>query len=275
VRSQIFGFAFLTLELGLFVFLGLRDRQPLKLPVALFASTLACFLLMTRWTAPLWKNLHVLWAIQFPWRFSGQMSIFVTGLLALSFQDALQLRFQKRIRHLCLVGFGCLGLTLLSAVAWQIPRKFLGQVRNDPPSPMDGSFFVYTHTKYYSTDRILSLPWAQREGEAETAVREGSGEVRMQFISSRHRSVEVNCLDSCKVQLHILYYPAWKAHNSSDVPLLLTESPETGLIQMHLGPGHHKIDLELPVDASEHLGFWISGLSLVAVVCLWLKSSIR
>ena len=256
-RSQIFGFALLTLELALITFLALPKQPFQPLPALLLGGVLICFLLMTRWTVPLWGRMHFLWSIQFPWRFFGLLSIFTTGLIAFLVQAVLRNGGWRNPR-LLLAGCAFAGIVLLGATAWHAPAIFFHHIPDGPQRPTDLALSTYLHaTELFDQEH----PWRAASPAEETRILQGTGSVRLQTIAARRRVLEVDCSVPCMTQVHLLYYPGWLAHDLTGASVPLQASPENGLIELTMPSGYHRIQLELPRDSAERLGPWVSFLS--------------
>ena len=266
-RSQIFGFALLTLELALIAFLALPKQSYQRLPAFLLGGVLMSFLLMTRWTVPLWGRMHFLWSIQFPWRFFGLLSIFTTGLIALLVQAILRnggWRNPRLLLTCCVFA----GIVLLGAADWADPAiffptfRFSGKVFHHipdrPQEPTDIALSTYLHATELANQEH---PWRADSPAEETRILQGTGSVRLQTIAARRRVLEVDCSVPCMTQVHLLYYPGWLAHDLTGASVTLQASPENGLIELTLPSGYHRIQLELPRDSAERLGPWVSFLS--------------
>jgi hypothetical protein len=261
-RSQIFGFALLTLELALITFLALPKQPYQLLPAFFLGGVLLCFLLMTRWTAPLWERIHFLWSIQFPWRFFGLLSIFATGLIAFLVQAILR-NGGWRNPGLLLAGCVFAGIVLLGAAAWQAPAIFFHRIPDVPQRSTDLALSTYLHaTPLFNHEH----PWHATSPAAETRILQGSGSVRLQTMAARRRVLEVDCRVPCMTQVHLLYYPDWQARDLTGANVTVQASPENGLIEFALPSGYHRIQLELPRDRAERLGPWVSLLSFCVLL---------
>jgi hypothetical protein len=266
-RSHIFGFALLTLELALLAFLALPKQYYRRLPLCFLGGAITCFLLMTRWTAPLWEHMHFLWNLQFPWRFSGLLSIFTTGLIAFLFQAILR-NGGWRSRKLLIASSGFAGLVLLGAIGWQAPERFLHHFPNIADGPQrttDQALNTYLHASELANN---TRPWLAASSVMETRILQGTGSVRYQTLAARRRSLEVDCSGPCTAQVHLLYYPAWVAHDFSGAQVALKPSPESGLITLTLPSGYHNVQIELPRNTEERLGPWVTTLSLIIVLII-------
>jgi hypothetical protein len=285
-RSRMFGFGFVTFELAIFVILAIQGWRDERLQLFFSGAVIVAFVLTTRWSAPLWKHLHVLWSIQFPWRFFGPMSIFTIGLLSLWIQKIICTEQRKwlRVWKVCAVGTVCTSLALLSAIALDVPAKFLGRLpRKSVPleyvKAVDSGFSIYGHAAdmlfpAYAHTALLyasDLPWTHRPSLSATEILAGEGQIHLRAIAPRHRVVDANCSSDCTLQLHLLYYPAWEARDLSGIPISLYPSPETGLTEISLKSGRHTVDLILPRDRGEDLGLIASLISfaILASLAIW------
>jgi hypothetical protein len=267
-RSQLFGFSLLTMELGFFLFLLLDDQASGRLPIFLMAASLVVFLLMTRWTAPLWHHVHFLWNLQFPWRFCGLLSIFTVGIIAIWAQKAWSVK-EKRFTHFWPAIPVWMFFVLLGAVAWQVPANFLHRAPPRFKSSFDMALPTYIHSSTVFSDYS---PWPGALDVRGDRIVQGSGTIQMQTVSPRRRILEGDCSSPCTAQPFLMYYPAWRATDSAGAKLALEASPESGLMRLALPEGHSRVQLEIPAEFSERVGGAVSFLSLLVLLAVLLLS---
>ncbi len=264
-RSHIFGFVMLSFEIVICLFLVLRLYEKV-LGQFFFASCLLSFLLTTRFTALIWHHLSFLKELQFPWRFMGGFSVFEMGLIALAFSSVTH-RQDGRIHRAIVVALLFLPSVALSAIAWQGPAKFLHRLPDKPTAFVDLALPIYVHT-----NQLFGHinPWPGDTGSIDTAVVHGSGKADLQTVSPRKRVLFADCSDACDIRLNLIYFPLWRAIDSSTGPATLRASRDTGLAHISLSPGEHKVVIELPPDRAELYSPWVSLISafLLSGLCL-------
>ena len=260
-RSHFFGFAFLTIQLLFLAFLATNQRPSSnRIGLFLIAASLTSYLMMTRWTAAIWHHAHFLWSLQFPWRFFGLLSVFGVGLLALWFEAGFQ---SRRFLRFAVVGaVPLIGLAAMGVVGWQAIPKFAHHVHDDSEAKFDMALPTYLH----SPELYGSLnPFQGDAAEFATSLVRGDGAASYQQLTSRRGLLVADCKTSCAVQLHLVYFPPWKATTTDGTELPLNPSARTGFTVVELPAGSHRIGLELPKSASERIGACLSSLSLLTL----------
>ncbi len=262
-RNEIFGFAFLSMELYFclaLVFGILKDQM------GFFYLTccLLSFLATTRWTALFWRHAHFLWNMQFPWRFLAYFSIFSVGLIALALE-----RIQSRVTHqrrgAIVLALLLIPISLLSIFAWQVPGKALHHEPDRPARYVDVALPTYVHSSESFGDFNL---WPGSSAKIGDLVVQGSGTVSERQIKPRRRIVNAICDGDCLLQMNLTFYPKWTAHTTSGEAVPLSPDPSSGLAQMRLPGGAHEIIVEIPADRFEYLGAILSGLCMLMLILI-------
>jgi hypothetical protein len=76
----------------------------------------------------------------------------------------------------------------------------------------------------------------------------------------------INTPTGALVMVHQFYFPLWKAHLLSGVPVPVSVALPPGLIQLQVPPGHQQIRLEIPRENDELIGDWLSAFC--ALLCI-------
>jgi hypothetical protein len=268
-RGRIFLVTFLTLEVAVLAYANLRDYAG-AIPKFLVAASLACYFLSTRWSEWLWRHASFLWNIQFPWRLSGLLSVFLLGLVALAVRDIWD--FERRRRIVLLF---CTALWFVIGVGSYLALDIRGGLAR----PFFTEIRAKIETPYPTYASISKLPTPEELGTNDGLINRvlflaGDGTATLDTIAPRHLRLKADCIHACKILLKLAYYPAWQAHEASNaVPL--EASTRSGLTELSLSPGSHEVDLVLPVARSEIWGVGLSLFSLAIVALLFLEGRER
>ncbi len=270
VRSRIFLISFLTLEAALLAFAALRNNKDI-LPKFLLVSSLVCFFLSTRWSEPIWNHAAFLWNIQFPWRLTGLLSVFATGLLSLALRDVWD--SPTRRKNMLLAGAG---LWLLLGACSYLALGIGGRLTR----PFSTEFKSKVETAYPTYATISKLPTADELGPNDglaggVLLVAGEGSAVLDRVSARHLQLTTDCQSPCTLLLKLVYYPLWQARDASGQPIPLQPSKRAGLTELSLSPGAHDVRLELPIGRSETWGAALSAISLLVAVMLFVMSAQR
>ena len=268
-RSHMFGFAFLSLEVAVCAFLALELFEEKK-SVWLLAACLVTFLLTTRVTAPFWSHSSFLRDIQFPWRFLGEFSLLLVGLIVLVLRPKQGAALPGKHRVALLLAFFA-PLSLLAAVAWQGPERFRHLLPDKPAQSADLALPTYADTEKLF-GHLTPWPGGSTIG---TRVLSGSGRVELQSISPRERRLSADCSSPCAIQLNLMFFPLWSAVESDSGPVKIDSNRENGLAVLRLQPGAHEIRLQLPKDRMERVGPWVSLVSGLLICVLFLFAAVQ
>jgi hypothetical protein len=78
----------------------------------------------------------------------------------------------------------------------------------------------------------------------------------------------INTPTGALVMVHQFYFPLWKAHLLSGVPVPVSVALPPGLIQLQIPPGHQQIRLEIPRENDERIGDWLSAFCALLCIAL-------
>jgi hypothetical protein len=91
------------------------------------------------------------------------------------------------------------------------------------------------------------------------------------ILSWRPRWIEmaVNTTGCGRLILNHFYYEGWTAYRKKDGdPVPLTYSKPDGFMELSVPPGNYAVIIQLPLDAAERQGIWITLASLGALAGL-------
>jgi len=269
VRSRIFLVTFLTLDIALLSFVSLRNYAE-RLPKFLLAASLVCYILTTRWSEGIWRRVPFLWNIQFPWRFSGLLSIFTIGLIAFALRDLWDSPHRRRLLPACATLW--LAVVVAASISLEVSKNFTQPFFTEFKSRVETPFFAYANISRAPTLDDLGPDDGLAGG---VSFLSGDGAAYVETITARHLHLNVNCLRPCRLLLKLVYYPFWQAYEAHGDSIPLQASSRAGLTEMSLAPGTHEVSLELPFGRSEVWGAWLSLSSLGIVLSLYCLSSAR
>ena len=83
-RAELFLYSFLTFVAALVCYWSIRNSRHNRLADFLMVLALGSYVMMTSWSQMVWKSVHFLWNIQFPWRLNTFLLVATTGLAALA-----------------------------------------------------------------------------------------------------------------------------------------------------------------------------------------------
>lgn len=231
-----------------------------------FVGACAVFM-MTHYSSPAWRHVHQLSeAVQFPWRFNGVLCLAVIWLIAKFFSD---LPRMPRVAG----GVLSLGLAVIFAVwifsygtVWHWYKVDTWRTPTDEKhliSDSDGWLAAWL-----PEGTVQSSSLAASLGP-KASFKDGEGSAEVLSWKPRQIDIVTDRTTGGWMMVDQFYYPAWKATAVSGVnPLPLRTALPQGLVEVQVPPGRQEISLQIPVSFAEHLGRWISALSVA--LCLLL-----
>lgn len=267
-RAELFLYSFLTFVAALVCYWSIRNSRHHKLADFLMVLVLASYLMMTSWSVMVWKSVHFLWNIQFPWRFNTFLVAATTGLAALAISD---LRTKRPRRGLAgaLVALG-----IWAAVAVQSARMgntfsaFRSTESYQFNDEMDSAREIYMQVD----PRKALLVQPPDDEKVHVMVERGSAVATVTSVLARSIQIDAHCQTTCTLQVGQFYFPVWHVRNAPANVELYAGSPG-GLMELSLPAGDYHLVLEVPHALSEHLGGWLSLASLLVVLILAIKGA--
>jgi hypothetical protein len=239
---------------------GVQQKKQILLWLVLCVPSV---FLMSYFSAPLWKRLPwLLNLVQFPWRLNLVLCIAALPLAAIFLSQLTWPLSLWRASSLVFVLF--LVVTWLFSY-WSVVKDYgdTTPFTHDPVSEADGWFEAW---KAPGTDSMRAL-----EASVEPKARFVAGQGAAEVLLWKPRLVELETASGAGglVMINQFYYPEWKAQVIGKArPLEIEAASPQGLLQVQVPPGHQKVRMEIPVGPAEHLGRWLSFLSVL--VCIGL-----
>lgn len=223
--------------------------------------------LMFSLSFPVWKMCPLLFAaVQFPWRFNIVLCVAALAIVAVFLSELS--RLPRWSQALSLV------LALMFIVPWflaygDIWRRYQMEAAHPieavPPMPHvddhDGWFQAWSPA---GIDEARAL---QASTGPPVRFLTGIGTANLLLWKPRHIEFQTNSSTGGWVMINQFYYPSWRGALLSPYQTLDTKAamPE-GLLELQVPPGHRQIQLEIPIQRAERIGYWISILSALLSV---------
>ena len=217
-----------------------------------------------------WKLIHFLQKMQFPWRFHTVLEIATAALAALAAGG-------PPLRSRGASGRIALAFSAVIVLAWcgLLARTFLYHQRIFPSErdelrlaydPIILSWNQWTDVKYLNNQGVESIVDGHPLVEA---VPDGA----VQLLGWQPRAIRfrTSAAAARTVWIRQFYYPGWQASVDGSPPLRVAPAPGTGLISVGVPAGSHAVLLTLPTDPSERKGAGVSLLAFAGVIgwALW------
>jgi hypothetical protein len=268
LRSQLFVYTFLTLEAALVPYWAVQNPRNQKLANILITLALGSYIMMTSWSQIVWRSIHFLSYIQFPWRLNAFLLIATTGLAALAISDLRGSLPRRKIAG------GLIALSLWGLVAVQTLRggdlihAFRSHESYTLTVKKDAALMIYAQA---DPNQAWLVKPAADEG-VHVALENGSGSATVDSVEPRRIRIAAHCETPCTLQIGQFYYPAWRARiDSGDVDL--HAGLPAGLMETSLPAGDHHLILELPFGWSERAGIYLSLATLCLVGFLFIRGA--
>jgi hypothetical protein len=265
-----------------------------------FGASLVALLMTTDLLAWLYEWFLPLQRIQFSWRWMAVTAVTVPWLLG---SLAGWGWGQRRLRLLLLVGIGLAmgvqtwqGFQLLSKASFdpQLVQTFqeLATAKQFPKEPQErpGNAFLHLHWRfpdglalvdaqeYRPRQATLPMPppqvdpLLQWQGELEDPAAQLQVE-EWRYGYRRFRAINPTTQEQ-PVVLRTFYYPAWRVQ--IDGQFRAAEHDGSGLLQVRIPPGEHRVEVRYLGTAAEWLGWILTGVAGVLLVELrrlvrWLR----
>lgn len=231
------------------------------------AGMTCVFILMTRFSLPMWKAFPIMQKMQFPWRMLMLQSVFLASLAASCSYGITMLAPNRKRKILAsmvlLLLAGCLAVNVVLTIHAK-PHFFWDEVALDNRD-----------TPEYSLGDVVQLE-KLFPGGADVAVFKGHGEAKLIKKSPRSLLLEINALDDVRIIIRQFSYPGWEykadssASESRPVSVLSHSQP---ILALDAGPGHHRMEIFLTRTKTEDLGIILSIAGLLALsLFLWLDA---
>ena len=263
-RSELFLYSFLTFITALVCYWSIQNSRDDRLANFLMVLALGTYLMMTSWSELVWKSVHFLWNIQFPWRLNTFLVAATAGLAALAISS---LRAAPLRRGL--VG-GVVAIGLWGMVAVQSAR--LGNTFSAFRSTDSFQFLDEMDSAreiYMQVDpRQALLVQPPEDEKVHVTLERGSGVASVTAVQPRSILIDARCETDCTLQVGQFYYPAWRVQSVPAAKVELHAGSPGGLTELSLPAGEYHLVLEVPHGLPEHLGAWLSLICLLIVMVI-------
>ena len=267
-RADIFLYSFLTFVVALMCYWSIRNPRHNRLADFLMVLTFGSYLMMTSWTQLIWKSVHFLWNIQFPWRLNTFLLAGTAGLAALAISGLRTLPRRRGLVGVLLV-LGIWGVVALECArtgsTFSAFRSTESYQFNDE---MDSAREIYMQVD----PRKALLVQPPDDEKVHVMVERGSAVAAVTSVLARSIQIDAHCQTACTLQVGQFYFPVWRLRNAPANVELYAGSPG-GLMELSLPAGDYHLVLEVPHALSERLGAWLSLASLLVVLILAIKGA--
>jgi hypothetical protein len=277
---------FSTLVAGLIGYCQLsREERGWRERTLVVASCLA-FVAMLPFSAPIWKFVPALEAIQFPYRIGGLLTVAVAGLLAATFESLHRHKRAgnggRRWGYLAVSG-ALFWLIAGGAYTWRVDWRIRTETIDDYEVNHDVDIMYRTYVPAGML-RAFSDRMGTKPELSLATPQPGDGTFRNELISgrcatsvwredSRTLRVSADCDGEARLKVGQLYLPLWKVVPIVQAPVTPKVSAAyDGLIELSLPPGKQEVRLILARGAPERWGYWISLAVLLISAVAFLVS---
>lgn len=269
----------LTISLGYLSYCQMSKAEKDHRSDALLLIASGSFFFMLPWSAPIWKAIPALGAIQFPFRTGAILSVAVAGLLAGAF-DGLRNVNNRTQTFGILVTAAVLASCGGGLMAWRIDWKFRhpAAVALDRTTYVDINYRMYVSAeKIAAFSRLLGTSASSYEvgptrplDEVSATFITGKGQVEIHRAGFRQFIISIDCGRDGLLEISQLYFPLWKLTAAGPPNQSLNvQSSEHGLVQVPIGAGKQTLRLALELGWPERYGLLLSGISLVVGMSLF------
>ncbi len=247
---------------------ALKDAVPQSKKIVSFWLALSAvpIFLMTTLSFPFWKMLTwIHGAVQFPWRLNILLCVTSLPMLAAFLSKALAVRRFREVLPVSLVFLLVVTWTISYAQVWKRYRV----ETFTPPSQIfsyDDDWFVS-----WSAPDLDSASALYASTQPRARFTTGTGTVNVLLWKPRSIELQTDSQTAGLVMVNQFYYPQWRALLlDAALPLEIVPAMPEGVLQVKAPAGSQRIRLEIPVDASERAGRWISAFSaFLCLIFLW------
>ena len=227
---------------------------------------LSSYLMMTSWSEMVWKSVHFLWNIQFPWRLNTFLLAATTGLAALAISGLRRVPLQRGLAS-AVVALGIWGVVAVQGARMgNTFSAFRSTESYEFVDEMDSAREIYMQVD--PMQALLVQPPADEK--VHVTVERGTGVAAVISVLPRSIQLDARCETNCILQVGQFYYPAWKVRTVPTAQVAMYPGSPGGLMNLSLPAGEYRLVLEVPHSLSERLG---AGLSLASLLVLMVIAS--
>ncbi|HTR22523.1 MAG TPA: hypothetical protein VMI10_00955 [Terriglobales bacterium] len=268
-RSELFVYTFLTFVAASVCYWSIRNSLRNKLANLLMVLALISYLMMTSWSEWVWKSVHFLWNIQFPWRLNSFLLAATTGLAALAISGLRRVPLQRGLAS-AVVALGIWGVvTVQSARMGNTFSAFRSTESYEFVDEMDSAREIYMQVD----PRQALLVQPPGDEKVHVTVERGTGVAAVMSVLPRSIQLDARCETNCILQVGQFYYPAWRVRTVPTAQVAMYPGSPGGLMNLSLPAGEHRLVLEVPHSLSERLGAWLSLVCLLVLMVIAIKGT--
>lgn len=261
-RAELFLYSFLTFVAALVGFWSLRDTRHKRVAGFLMALALSSYLMMTSWTLFIWRTVHFLWNIQFPWRLNTFLLAATAGLAALAISSVRAMPDRQR-RAGALIAFGIWAMVAVtSARMGHTYLAFRSSERIQFRDEMDSAREIYMQVD----PRQAYLVKPPDDEKVHVAVEQGAGIAAIEAVKTRSIEIDARCHSDCILKVGQFYYPAWRVESTPAANIRLYAGLPGGLMNVSLPAGEYHLILKVPYSVAERMGALLSLICVLVVV---------
>ncbi len=263
-RAEIFLYTFLTFVAAMLCYWSIRNSRRDRLADFLMLLALGSYLMMTSWSQIVWKYVHFLWNIQFPWRLNTFLLAATAGLAALAI-SSLRIAPLRRGVAGALVAIGIWGVVAVQC-AWlgNTFSAFHSSTSYQFVDEMDSAREIYMQVD----PRQALLVKPADDEKVHVTVTHGTGVAAVTSVLARSIQLQARCDTDCILQVGQFYFPAWRVQTVPAAEVKLHAGLPGGLMELSLPAGDYHLVLEVPHSVPERLGAWLSLACLLLVIAL-------
>lgn len=255
---------------------GLKIEKLKMMKVQRLGLTLAallCLLMVLPWSKALWETVELLSFVQFPWRFLGPASIFLSMLAAFgAIQLSNRLHSQFKINYSLLIIILTF-LILLFSLTWLFPSR--AQTLPNDLSPSETIQFEVETGWLGTTAAADYLPReVQQLPKPDVAFSGLSGselpsELVIQNLETSYTEMSFSYVvdEPATAVFHQFFFPGWQAELDG-VPIEISATETEGLITAVLPAGEHTFELSFGNTTLRSVANTVSVISFVVLVIL-------
>ena len=268
-RAELFLYSFLTFVAASVCYWSIRNSRHKRLADFLMVLAFGSYVMMTSWSLMVWKSVHFLWNIQFPWRLNTFLLAATAGLAALAISGLRTMPVRRGLAG-ALVALGIWGVVAVqSARMGNTFSAFRSTESHQFRDEMDSAREIYMQVD----PRQALLVKPPEDEKVHVTVERGSGVAAVTAVLPRSIQIHARCETDCTLQVGQFYFPAWQVRTVPPAKVELYAGSAGGLMELSIPAGEFHLVLELPHGLSERLGAWLSLACLLVLMVFAIKGT--